>query len=126
MRTTEYDKKFQEKYGIETPQGDGDCFESAIETAERFENHYPDIKIVHGEPVGTAGEALGIRYPHAWTEMDINGASFVMDCSNGNNVLVSRDLYYAVGTIVESDVMRYTLNEARAMMLKHKHYGPWH
>jgi hypothetical protein len=125
-KTTEYDKKFQDKYGNDIPKGDGDCFDKAVEVAERFEKDYPDVLIVHGEPIGTGGEALGVRFPHAWVELDLNGFALVIDESNGNDVTISRDFYYAFGNIVEADVVRYTLTEARIQMLKHKHYGPWH
>jgi len=125
-KTTEYDKKFQDKYGNDVPKGDGDCFDKAVEVAECLEKHYPDIRIVHGEPIGTGGEALGIRFPHAWVELDLNGLVFVIDESNGNSVMISKNDYYTIGNIVEADAMKYTMTEARIMMLKHKHYGPWH
>lgn len=125
-KTTEHEARFQEKYGNALPKGDGDCFDKAVEVAERFEKHYPDVRIVHGEPIGTGGEALGIRFPHAWVELDLNGLVFVIDESNGNSVMISKNDYYTIGNIVEADAMKYTMTEARIMMLKHKHYGPWH
>lgn len=124
-KNTEYDTKFRERYGTESPQGDGDCFDKAVEVAERLEAYYPDIRIVHGEPIGTGGEALGIRFAHAWVELDLNGFALVIDESNGNDVTISKDSYYAFGNIVEADVVKYTLTEARVQMLRHKHYGPW-
>lgn len=67
--------RFKSKYGYDAKDGDGDCFSSAIETAEKLrkslpENQRDSIRIVHGIPLGTGGEAEGIRFNHAWVETD--------------------------------------------------------
>ena len=125
-QTNEFDSRFREKYGNDVPEGDGDCFETAIEVAHRLHDEgCPNVRIVHGEPLGTGGEALGIRFPHAWVELTVDGVTFVVDESNGNSVTIDKNLYYEIGNIVEADTRRYTTDEARAMMLKHGHYGAW-
>ncbi len=126
MGTTKYDERFECEYGAEVPQGDGDCFTVAIEVARRYDGFYDDIAVCHGEPLGTGGEALGIRFPHAWVEFS-RGASdyFVIDKSNGLNVVLPRDLYYAIGNIEAERVSRYTPQEATSLALEHEHYGPW-
>lgn len=125
-QTDEFSTRFREKYGSDVPQGDGDCFVTAVEVADRLSrDDFPDVRIVHGEPLGTGGEALGIRFPHAWVEFTVNGTTFVVDESNGNSVTIHGGIYYEAGNIVEADTRRYTTDEARAKMLHHGHYGPW-
>ena len=46
--------------------------------------------------------------------------------SNGNEVLLPVNYYYALGIIDPSKVQRYTSEETVRMLLKHQHYGPWH
>lgn len=117
---------FTEKYGKEMPNGDGDCFQVAAKTVTIYEMQYPTAVLVHGEPLGTDGEALGKRFPHAWVEFTDKGETFVVDKSNGNDVLMLAEHYYAIGNIESANVKRYSRTEVLAMMLKHEHYGPWH
>jgi hypothetical protein len=67
--------RFKSKYGYEPKDGEGDCFSSAIDTAKKLKKSLPEdqrdsIRIVHGMPLGTGGEAEGIRFNHAWVETD--------------------------------------------------------
>lgn len=130
--TRPYDRSFRAKYGTETPYGDGDCFQMALTTATRVRDSSAihRVLVVHGEPLGTGGNALGLRYPHAWVEWFVghdgkNDIVFVMDYSNGKEVIIDRDTYYAVGNIIPDDVRRYTVDEATSLALDSGHYGPW-
>lgn len=129
--TKAYGKGFRAKYGTEPPKGKGDCFRASLDTATELLAKDPACRlfVVHGEPVGTGGEAEGIRYPHAWVEAEVGGGNstgfVVIDRSNGKSFVVDRELYYSVGSIVHDDVRRYTAKEALSLAVKHGHYGPW-
>jgi len=64
-------------YGAVSPEGSGNCYEAAMTTAETIGKRIgvPDssIRIAHGVPLGTGGDAQGIRYNHAWVEVARNG-----------------------------------------------------
>jgi len=77
--------------------------------------------LCHGWPIGTAGPPKGLRYWHAWVEID----SVVYDFANGKNALVPRSLYYEAGTIEAEKVVRYTWKEADKLFDEHEHTGPW-
>ena len=73
-----FDKRFKSSYGVDPIDGDGDCYEAASNMADRLkgpEFGFTDdqIRIVHGVPLGTGGEAMGIRYGHAWAEVAKGG-----------------------------------------------------
>jgi len=76
--TPSYDKRFKDSYGSNIPSGDGDCFVAARDMLTVLQgNGYgftsEQIRLVHGTPLGTGGEADGIRFPHAWVEVNENG-----------------------------------------------------
>jgi hypothetical protein len=77
--------------------------------------------LVHGVPLGTGGEALGVRFAHAWVEY----AGLCFDFSNGREIVASRDLYYRSGQIEMERCKRYALHEVFAHLVKYGHYGPW-
>ena len=64
-------------YGAESPEGSGNCYKAAMTTAETIGKRIgvPDssVRITHGVPLGTGGDAQGIRYNHAWVEVARNG-----------------------------------------------------
>lgn len=99
---------------------DGDCF--YITGQAILDNIYKNPILVHGEVLGQ-GEVVGIRFAHAWIELD----GKVIDKSNGNNISVDKDLYYRIGDIddVKGKLYKYTSKEAKILMLKNCHYGPW-
>jgi len=73
-----FDSRFTSAYGARPIFGDGDCYEAASNMADRLrspEFGYSDnqIRIVHGIPLGTGGEAMGVRYGHAWAEVAKGG-----------------------------------------------------
>jgi hypothetical protein len=102
------------------PSATGDCFKVA--TNYIIENSIlrgnKDLVLVHGIVTGQ-GPVFGVKYQHAWVENN----NTVIDMSNGKNVSISKDLYYAIGKILNTK--RYVPNQVRKMLLKHKHYGPW-
>lgn len=107
----------------------GDCYEAAgqfcmgsVFMPEPIE-FVGEPHLVHAEVKGQ-GKAEGIRFGHAWVEDDEN----VYDYSNGRRIVMPKVVYYAIGDIQSDNPMkyqRYTFSEARAKMLKTKHYGSW-
>lgn len=74
-KTKNFDNRFEKKYGQVNPDGDGDCYSAAFELAQKLTSRFgkeegTEVKVVHGIPLGTGGEAAGIRYGHAWVEVD--------------------------------------------------------
>ena len=110
------------------PKG-GDCYEAAgqfcmgsVFMPEPIE-FVGEPHLVHAEVKGQ-GKAQGIRFGHAWVEDEEN----VYDYSNGRRIVMPKVVYYAIGDIQTEHpekYQRYTFPEARAKMLKTKHYGSW-
>ena len=110
------------------PKG-GDCYEAAgqfcmgsVFMPEPIE-FVGEPHLVHAEVKGQ-GKAEGIRFGHAWVEDEEN----VYDYSNGRRIVMPKVIYYAIGDIQTEHpekYQRYTFPEARAKMLKTKHYGSW-
>ncbi len=93
----------------------GDCYVVAL----RFVlDHGQDFKLCHGSVIGT-GPVEGIPFGHAWVEIN----DMVIDQANGNSMMLPKDIYYQAGNV--KDVARYTISEARRMMIQHETYGPW-
>jgi DNA polymerase III epsilon subunit-like protein len=120
-----HDDEFKKKFNQEVPDGDGDCFSEAVMQARKLAEAYDRVRIVHGYPLGTGGEAEGLRYPHAWVEFTENGVEWVRDYSNGNKFEFPKVLYYAIGNIEEDDASKYEIEEAMKLMKESQHYGPW-
>ena len=114
--------------GAKVPKG-GDCYEAAGQFCmgsafmpEPIE-FVGEPHLVHAEVKGQ-GKAEGIRFGHAWIEDDEN----VYDYSNGRRIVMPKVVYYAIGDIQTENpekYQKYTFPEARAKMLKTKHYGSW-
>lgn len=98
--------------------GDGDC----ASVAAHHVMEHPTGLVCHGYPRSRNPEHEGLRFFHAWIETP---AGFVIDRSNGLNVYMPRDVYYAIGDIDDNVVSRYTRHEAAVMMMRYRHYGPW-
>jgi hypothetical protein len=132
-----------------TPEitGQGDCYEVALDFTvfgvPAEERHR--YRVAHGTPLGE-GPIEGIRYGHAWIEHtapiperpdnvpftdeeweDLTRftAVTVIDKSNGNDVVMPRSLYYALGCIDFESVRRYTFDEAGRHAVTTGVYGPW-
>jgi hypothetical protein len=79
--------------------------------------------LVHAEVKGQ-GKIKGIMYGHAWIEDDVN----VYDFSNNREIIMPKDVYYAIGRIKTDNpkkYLRYTFEEARNKMLDTGNYGCW-
>lgn len=108
----------------------GDCYEAAARfllDAGTF-GDADTLRLVHGVVSGQ-GPLRGRRIDHAWVEAVAPGVhrvhDMIIDRSNGRDLRLSRGLYYAVGKIETGECRYCTFEEARAMVLKHGHYGPW-
>lgn len=102
----------------------GDCYVVAGNLVTGFGEVPEGAVLCHGTAVGQE-QIEGIEFGHAWVEYlcPATGMPVVIDKANGNDLTLPAVVYYKVGEI--RDVTRYKPQEARAMMLKHKHYGPW-
>lgn len=98
---------------------DGDCFEVS---AKHILYANPDDILVHGMVSGQ-GNVKGVRYRHAWCE-DFSGG-MVIDKSNGRDISMPKDVYYALGNINPKEVIKYNFEEVRINILDHEHWGPW-
>jgi hypothetical protein len=105
-------------------KADGDCYMVAAGLVA-WGGAPEGALLCHGTCTGH-GPIAGVTFGHAWveTEDSVTGGTFVIEKANGNDVIVERDTYYAAGQC--RDVRRYTAAEARAMMMQHGHFGPWH
>jgi hypothetical protein len=95
----------------------GNCFD---DSANRLLNAGPcsGLILVHGLPHGTGGEAAKAgHYPHAWIEY----RGMCWDPNREEEY--PKDFYYAAGHIEYTK--RYTLDEAKAEMVRVGTYGPW-
>lgn len=98
--TNKFDKRFKDSYGESTPDGDGDCFEASLNKMKELRGQpefaNAQIRLVHGIPLGTGGDAEGKRFPHAWVE--------VMDADTVQQIEALR---------AELDQVRQMVNEAQ-------------
>lgn len=120
-------ESWEDKYGNDRPQGDGDCFDAAanvmLEAPASEKDRYT---LVHGVPEGQ-GDIEGIRFDHAWVEREEPNLPIktVIDKSNGNDLELPDVLYYKIGKIDKADVKRYTYEEMTEKMVSTRTYGPW-
>lgn len=102
----------------------GDCAHIALRLALALEiEGARAVRVVHGRPIGTGGNAQGLRYFHAWVEMVEDGRTLAIDFSNGLRVMLPRSRYYRLGRI--RDVRRYTVEDAIDHVDRTGHAGPW-
>lgn len=101
----------------DTPPENGDCYVVAARLVTG-DGAPEDALLCHGTCTGH-GPIKGITFGHAWVEW----YGMVVEQSNGHDAVLPRDVYYEAGRCRE--VVRYTPDEARRMMQKHGHYGPW-
>lgn len=79
------------------------------------------IVIVHGAPTLRGGPYTGNKFGHCWIESD----DTVYDFSNGNEAVLPKDLYYALGNIDPKENVSYTINEYRKKIVEEGTWGPW-
>ena len=101
----------------------GTCYQDAL-LAVLFGP--PGCVLVQGYPRLTSkDEHFGKKYGHAWVEVEVCGAWFVIDHHIPTS-LIPKALYYAVGRIDPAECHTYTRREAKALERKFRHAGPWH
>ena len=83
-----------------------------------------ELTLAHGVVSGR-GPLQGVRFSHGWIEGVRDGLRWAVDLSNGKQVAVPVELYYALGHIRSNEVTHYTASEARRRLVDHAHYGPW-
>jgi hypothetical protein len=104
----------------------GDCYEAAAKLAV-FRSLYGtrglpedfDPVLVHGRPVLQRPPFK--KFGHGWVE----SGGLVFDFSNGRELVMPREAYYALGRIDPADSFHYSPDEARVMLVRFGHYGPW-
>ncbi len=99
----------------------GNCYEVAGKYMmdQCLLNRGCKLILVHAEVTGQ-GPIGGLKYGHAF----ILDGDTVIDKSNGRNLKMPRDLYYAIGNI-RNNVHEYTFEEFRNKVLDHQTWGPW-
>ena len=100
------------------PGRNGDCYEAAAKLLLKLPPEVGAV-LVHGQPV--LRRPPFARYGHAWVE--VGGAC--LDTGNGLSVALPREVYYGLGQIEAAECRRYTVEQATALLLDRKHYGPW-
>ena len=100
----------------------GDCYEAAAQyMMSRCMMGECNLVLLHGEVMGQ-GHLEGTTFGHAWV---LDGGN-VVDKSNGRDLQLPQQLYYAIGQIDNiGNVHEYTWEEARRMLVDFEHYGPW-
>lgn len=84
------------------------------------------VLVCHGKPLGTAGDAKGLRFWHAWVEVKVGGEWLAADEMKGQKVSVRRATYYTAGQLPgPHPIKRYQLADAERTMHEFGHYGPW-
>lgn len=67
------------------------------------------------------GKLKGVRFLHAWNEQN----NVVFDYSNGVKRVLTKEAYYHMAQIKESDVTRQTPKEVSELLVKYGTYGGW-
>ncbi len=95
----------------------GDCYQAAGRLMTKLRDGHT---LVHGM-VNGQGALEGKRFGHAWVETN----DTVLDHSNGRELEIPKDLYYAIGGVRKEDNKYYDTDESLKWILKAKHWGPW-
>jgi hypothetical protein len=104
-----------------TEASKGDCYEAAFHWLLDLDvDVAKKAKLCHGMVHGQ-GPLEGKKFGHAWGEL----GDVVFDQSNGNQVVMRKELYYALGKIDKSEVFYYPGHKSLGKANKAKHYGPW-
>lgn len=106
----------------------GDCYVVAGRAALNGVNSMGGNKfigtpyVVHAEVSGQ-GDLEGMRYGHAFVEDDVN----VYDFSNNRQIVLPKEVYYAIGEIktVKPKHYKYTFSQACKKMAESGHFGSW-
>jgi len=101
----------------------GDCFEvhANLFITSFLTNEWEDWFLCHAKVTPRMGPMVGTTFDHCWVEK--NG--IVKDFANGNNNELPKLVYYGIGGFNDEDVKKFSADEARDMLRKWGHYGPW-
>lgn len=116
-----YDE-YKQKYESLTEAATGDCYQAAgrFLMDQAMAGKSAGYKLIHGEVTGQA-HLEGIKYGHAWIEK----GNTVYDYSNGRDIEMPKEVYYALGKIKKSKNTEYTSDEMMSKLAKAHHWGPW-
>ncbi|HIL97573.1 MAG TPA: hypothetical protein EYG51_16920 [Pseudomonadales bacterium] len=103
----------------------GDCYEAAgkyiMDKCQFGSSEDCNLTLVHGEVMGQ-GPLEGITFGHAW----VLSGGLAIDKSNGRNIELPKQFYYALGGIDNiGNVHEYDWDAARDNILTYQHWGPW-
>lgn len=104
----------------------GDCYEAAfnfmMDQCMFNPSQAGKYTLVHAEVMGQ-GPIEGVTFGHAFVVKDGNT---VIDRSNGRNIELPKNVYYAIGRIYDiGNIHEYTWEDARKIVSRTGHYGPW-
>jgi hypothetical protein len=99
----------------------GSCYAAAMLMLENTDLPIETCRLCHG--VARLTVPPYCEFGHAWVEVE-DGGTFIFD-GRFPTTWVPKSVYFAVGQIRLENVKRYTLSEARKMVLETEHYGPW-
>ena len=113
---------------LEKGGGLGDCFVVAGDAMieyfyDRGRKYSGEPYLVHAEVSGQ-GKSHGLRFAHAFVE----DAIFVYDFSNGLELTLPKQRYFALGEIKTDDpkkYQRYDAEETLDKLIEHDNYGCW-
>ena len=94
----------------------GDCYQKAFDSY-MYDPKFSGWKLVHGIAVISKGPHMGKDFGHAWLEK----GEEVYDAATDQ--YLPKVLYYYFGKV--SYEVSYSKEQAREMVLKFEHYGPW-
>ena len=101
-----------------------DCYRQSYENVlTKVVEGMPAPILVHGYPRlqrEDLGYKVGQKYGHAWVEF---GDKLCLDPSTES--LILKPIYYAAGQIIESECVKFTVDEARFNASFYGHFGDW-
>jgi hypothetical protein len=96
--------------------GNGDCFEVAVELMWNVFGEECDALLVHAM---VTHPGTGRRHPHAWVEW----AGSAIDMSNGLCVVMPVELYRRLAQ--HGKLIEYNRHEMAENLVESDHYGDW-
>jgi hypothetical protein len=146
VRMVDGEAIYVDGYWRESDPGEptGDCYNAAINIMLDHPDD-PTYKLAQGTPMGR-GPIEGLRYGHAWVEHELPATKLpegafegfseeqlkflttnieVIDDTNGADLHLPREVYYAMGNIDPFEVRRYSYDEMHEHVARTGVAGPW-